>query len=216
MRVTIEKVVPGAKGVWTSSIEPQRLLKLGNPIRQWGRLSIVMVSQPSFENQNQSLQFDLDSAVLLNLGNTTEAILVDSRESEPVVAKSVLQPNALTHSSGDLRFIKELGSLTEPLRKMGEQLLGEIRKEFPGELVFHEKSGKFVESPDNFWVVRIQPRAQSLRIIIYGGPRKHSTKSTIELKDDMTGYSNFVINSQGQLREAIDVIREAKQLKEHR
>lgn len=216
MRVTIEKVVPGAKGVWTSSIEPQRLLKLDNPIRQWGHLSIVMVSKPSFENQNQSLQFDLDSAVLLNLGNTTETILVDSRESEAVVSKSTLQPNAYVYSSGDLRFIKKLGLLNESLRKLGEQLLGEIRKEFPGELIFHEKSGKFVESPDNFWVVRIQPRAQSLRIIVYGTPRKHSPKSAIELKDDMTGYSNFVINNQSQLREAIDVIREAKQLKEHR
>jgi len=214
MRVTIEKVVPGAKGIWTSSIEPQSLLKLGNPIRQWGRLSIVMVSQPSFGNQ--SLQFELDSAVLLNLGNTTEAIIVDSRESEAVVLKSSLEPNARTHSSGDLRFIKELGSLTESLRKLGEQLLEEVRKEFPGELVFHEKSGKFVESPDNFWVVRIQPRVQSLRIIVYGTLRKHGAKSTIELKNDMTGYSNFVINNQTQLREAIDVIRKAKELKEHR
>jgi len=204
----------GAEGVWTASIEPQRLLKLGNPVRQWGRLSIVMVSQPSFENQ--SLQFDLDTAVLLNLGNTTDAILVDSRESQAVAKEIVLQTNERLKSSGDLRFFKELGSLTESLRKLGEQLLGEIRKEFPGELVFHEKSGKFVESPDNFWVVRIQPRAQSFRIIVYGTPRKHGAKSTIELKDDMAGYSNFVINRQAQLNEAIDVIRKAKELKEHR
>lgn len=214
MRVTIDKVTPGAKGVWTSSIEPQRLLKLGNPIRQWGCLSVVMVSQPSFENH--SLQFDLDSAILLNLGNSSEAILVDSRESKSVGTKLVLQSNVHTHSSGDLRFVKELSALSEPLRKLGEQLLGEIRQEFAGELVFHEKSGKFVESPDNFWVIRVQPRAQSLRIIVYGTPKKHGAKSTIELKDDMTGYSSFVINSQGQLREAIDIIREAKQLKEHR
>ena len=214
MRVTIDKVMPGAKGVWTSSIEPQRLLKLGNPIRQWGCLSVVMVSQPSFENH--SLQFDLDSAILLNLGNTSETILVDSRESKSVDTKLVLQSKMQTPSSGDLRFVKELSALSEPLRKLGEQLLGEIRKEFTGNLVFHEKSGKFVESPDNFWVVRIQPRAQSLRIIVYGTPRKHGTKSTIEMKDDMTGYSSFIINNQCQLREAIDVIFKAKQLKEHR
>lgn len=214
MRVTIEKVMPGAKGLWTSSIEPQRLLKLGNPIRQWGRLSIVMVSQPSFENQ--SLQFDLDSAVLLNLGNSTEAIFVDSRESDTAAAKQAVTQNENTKSAGDLRFIKELGSLTESLKKLGEQLLVEIRKEFSGELVYHEKSGKYVESPDNFWVVRIQPRAQSLRIIVYGSPRKHGAKSTIDLKDDMTGYSNFVIARQSQLRDAIDVIRKAKELKEHR
>jgi len=214
MRVTIEKVMPGAKGLWTSSIEPQRLLKLGNPIRQWGRLSIVMVSQPSFENQ--SLQFDLDSAVLLNLGNSTEAIFVDSRESDTAASKHAVKQNENTKAAGDLRFIKELGSLTESLKKLGEQLLVEIRKEFSGELVYHDKSGKYVESPDNFWVVRIQPRAQSLRIIVYGSPRKHGAKSTIDLKDDMTGYSNFVIARQSQLREAIDVIRKAKELKEHR
>lgn len=214
MRVTLEKVVPGAKGVWTASIEPQSLLKLGNPVRQWGRISIIMVSQPSFENQ--SLQFDLDSTVLLNLGNSKEVILVDSRESETVVFKSPPETNALKLSSGDLRFIEALSSLHEPLRKVGEQLLMDVRKEFSGELVFHEKSGKFVESPDNFWVVRIQPRAQSLRIIVYGSPRKHGAKSTIDLKKDMASYSSFVVTTPNQLREALDVIRRAKELKEHR
>jgi hypothetical protein len=152
----------------------------------------------------------------LNLGNTAEAILVDSRESDTCETVSGLQPNGQTHPSGDIRFLKELLALPESLRDVGEQLLAQIRKQFTGELVFHEKSGKFVESPDNFWVVRVQPRVQSLRIIVYGTPQKHGKQKSIELRDDMKGYSSFVINSQRQLSEAFKVISEAKRLKEHR
>lgn len=51
-----------------------------------------------------------------------------------------------------------------PLRKIGgtgsgNELLTRIRTEFPSVLRYHPKSKKFVESPDNFWVVRVQPRA---------------------------------------------------------
>jgi hypothetical protein len=188
--------------------------RLANPIRQGGRINIIMVSRPSFDDKNHSLQFDLDSALLLNLGNTSEAVLIDSKEGETLQSPPNVQPNIQNQSSGDRRFLRELKRLPESQRKVGEQLLTAVRQEFPGELKFHQKSGKFVESPDSFWVVRVQPRAKSLRIIIYGEPGDHGSQDTIELKPDMASYSNFVIDGNRQLFEAVKVIRAAKRLKD--
>lgn len=216
MRVTIEKVSQGAKGIWTSHIDPQHLLRLANPIRQGGRINIVLVSRPSFDDRNHSLKFDLDSAILLNLGNTSEAVLIDSREGEVRQLSPDLQSISRKLPSGDSHFLEELKKLSVSQRKVGEQLLTEVRKEFPGELIFHPKSRKFVESPDNFWVVRVQPRAQSLRIIVYGLPNQHGSMDTIELKRDMASYSNFVIDSKDQVFEAVKVIRRAKFLKDNK
>jgi hypothetical protein len=216
MKVIIEEVSSGAEGVWTANIDPQRLIRLAKPIRQGGRINVVLVARPAYDADTHSLQFDLDSAILLNLGNTFEAVLIDSREKEAIQPAPVSPPHTQNHPSGDRRFLEELSRLPDSLKKVGDELLTEVRKEYPGELVFHQKSGKFVESPDNFWVVRIQPRAQSLRIIVYGTPKEHGPQNSIELKDDMAGYSNFVVNSQHQVLEAVNVIRKAKQLKDRR
>ena len=71
MRVIIEDVFPGAEGIWTAKIDPQRLLRLANPIRQGGKLNVVLVTGPMYIADNNSLQFDLESAILLNLGNSS-------------------------------------------------------------------------------------------------------------------------------------------------
>jgi hypothetical protein len=216
MRVIIEKVSPGANGIWTANVDPQRLIRLANPVRQGGGLSVVLVARPSYDPSVHSLLFDLDSAVLLNLGSTFEAVLIDSREKEVHQPAQTVELPKRIQSSGDRRFLEELKSLPDSIRKLGEQLLAEIRKEYPGELVFYPNTKKFVESPDNFWVVRIQPRVQSLRIVVYGKPGKHGPKKLIKLKDDMAGYTTFVIDSQQQIVEALSVIRQAKQLKDLR
>ena len=104
-------------------------------------------------------------------------------------------------SDGDHQFIADLSKLPPLLQKLGKELLQEVRCTFPGKLQYYPKSKKYVESPDNFWVVKIQPRAKSLRIVVYGSPQKHGSKKSIELKDDMTGYSSFIINNPSQLAE---------------
>lgn len=214
MRVTIEKVSPGAEGIWSAQIEPQRLLKLANPCHQGGRINIIMIPRPLFDEQNHSLQFDLDSVLLLNLGNTSETILISSREDKKQTEE--VQKSFQKRGSGDYLFYEKLKLLPKTQRKVGKKLLAEIRKEFPGELKFYEKSKKFVESPDNFWVVRVQPRAKSLRIIVYGKPIEHGIQHSIVLKPDMGSYSSFTIDSEDQLPEAIKVIRNAKRLKDRR
>jgi hypothetical protein len=209
MKVTIDTVETKNEGFWTSRIDPQRLLKLSNPVRQGGQINIVLVTCPFHDKQKHNLQFDLDSVVLLNLGNTFETVFIDSREEQR------LKGQALT-SSGDSLFLKELGRLEPEKIAIGKRLLTDIRKEFPGELIYHQKSGKFVESPDNFWVIRIQPRVQTLRITVYGKPYEYGETETINLKPDMGSYSSFILKNGNQIDEALEVIRKAKQLKDGR
>lgn len=213
MRVIIENTSLGAKNVWTAKIDPQQLIKLAKPQRQGGGLSIVMVCQPTYDAENLTLQFDLDSALLLNLGNSHEAILIEDGVTKNKTHQTEIPSTQSIRSNGDKRFFDELKNLPDPQRNIGEMILKTIRQEFPGELVYHPKSGKFVESPDNFWVARVQPRAKSLRIVIYGKPQEHKTYQHIELKNDMMSYSSFVISADNQLAEAIKAIREAKRLK---
>lgn len=213
MRVIIEQVSKGPDNIWAASIDPQRLIRLATPLRQGGRLNVVLVTHPAYDPGSHSLQFDLDTAILLNLGNTFDSVLIDSKEGASGQVMPTPEGSERERAQGDLNFLKDLSRLPEPVKLLGEKLLTKVRESFPGELTYAEKSGKYVETPNNFWVVRIQPRAKSLRIVVFGGPERHGELKTITLKKDQNGYSNFLIDSQHQLAEAVSVICQAKRLK---
>jgi len=115
-------------------------------------------------------------------------------------------PRCSAPQNGDALFLSQL---TPELTQLGISLLQFVRADSPGPLVFHPRSSKYVESPDNYWTVRIQPRDRSLRITVRGIPSRFSNVSTIELKPDMGTYSAFKIWRDEQLKEAVQVIREA-------
>lgn len=216
MRVSIENVAASLDNVWVSTIEPQKLLKLTNPLNQSGTINVVMVTNPKFSSQRDSLQFDLDSVQLLNLGNSTHTVFINSKNSIVSNLRDIKETDATEQSMGDKLFLEELCNLPDVQKNIGVKLLTIIRQNYPGELIYHHKSGKYVESPDNFWVVRIQPRAKSLRIIVYGKPEEYSELENIQIKPDMTGYSNFLISDEKQLLEATKIILRAKNLKDNK
>jgi len=216
MRVIIEKVLPGAKGIWTAEIDPQRLIKLANPVRQGGRLSVVMVNHPSYQESESSLQFDLDSAFLLNLGNTSVTIILDSGESDTALPEIEPILGLQSNPPGDRRYIKELDKLPDTQRRVGIELLRQIRAKYVGELKLKE-SGRFVESPDNFWTIKIQPHRNNLCIIVYGCAEEHmkfKKYKSFELKNDRSPFSIFRIHELHQIPEAVEVVLEAKRLKD--
>lgn len=215
MRVLLDNTVQGANKTWTSKVEPNQLLSLSKkPIHQQGSLNVLMVENPIFDEHNQTLQFSIESVVLLNLGNSSETIVIDSRANElKTKINEVLKPASQNIASGDNSFLKALEILPPLQQEIGKKILSGVRSEFTGELKFYPKAGKFVETPDNFWVIRIQPRVKNLRIIIYGNPHDHKGYETIQLKRDMASYSNFIVSSKEQTHEAISVIKDAKKLK---
>ncbi len=109
--------------------------------------------------------------------------------------------------NGDKKFLQQL---PPHLRRLGEHFLIDVRKQFKGELQFRPKSRRYVESPDNFWTVKPQPRDKSLRITVRGTPSYFPKSRSIPLVLDMNGYSSFKVNSLKQIDEAISTLMQAK------
>lgn len=215
MRLSIEAVSPMSEHVWMATIDPQSLIRLAPPSRQGGRLSVALITNPSFDKASRSLQFDLNTFALLNLGRTGETVLLDSREQDaeqPTQIPARQEPV----SPGDLQYLKDVAQLPTSLREIGEKLLAGVRAVYPGVLAYKEKSGKYVETPDNYWVVRVQPRAGSYRIIVYGPPEEYKEFGSLKAQKDMSGYTNFTISNMLQLDEGLKAILYAKSLKDRR
>ncbi len=215
MRLSIEAVSPLSEHMWMATIDPQSLLRLASPSRQGGRLSVAIITNPSFDKASRSLQFDLNTFALLNLGRTGETILLDSREQD-VEHPPPAPVGQESFSPGDQQFLRDLTQLPSTLCEIGEKLLAGVRAEYPGVLEYKEKSGKYVETPDNYWVVRIQPRAGSYRIIVYGPPEEYKEFGSLRAQKDMSGYTNFTISNKLQLEEGLKAILHAKSLKNRR
>ena len=88
-----------------------------------------------------------------------------------------------------------------------------MRSQFSGELKFFEKSEEFVETPDNFWTVRIRPRDCSFRITVRGKPESFEKPRSVSLKPDMTGYSSFKLSTPGQIDDFIRILAQVPKKK---
>jgi hypothetical protein len=228
--------VRGAKqvsdGVWSATIEPAQLRIVGAAGSARGDVSVLLLARPPvFSREDRSLTFPLSDVHVLNVGATDQAVLVAavaenasekrmpesaSRQStdmafsrsSPLANRSMTWPSTDESATfqGDKWFSEKL---PRNLQALGDAFLKAVRSQFPGALVFHPRSAKFVESPDNFWTVRIQPRDQSLRITVRGVPESFTATKLIELKPDMGSYSAFKVSKLEQVKEAVEIIRQA-------
>ena len=108
MKVTIENASPGARGIWKAELDRQSLRRLANPIHQGGQLSVAMVSSPKYDSANRSLQFDLESVILLNMGDSSETLLLDARGAQPQQQTVRRKIHVRENVTGDNHFINEL------------------------------------------------------------------------------------------------------------
>jgi hypothetical protein len=90
------------------------------------------------------------------------------------------------------------------LAQAAEQLLSAVRQEFPGELC-EGLARKWVNHPNNFFAVTIQPRDGSFAIHIKGHPNQF-TASSLDIKVDRSSYSRFKLSNASQLSDAIRVV----------
>jgi very-short-patch-repair endonuclease len=110
--------------------------------------------------------------------------------------------------SGDRAFLR---SLPPELKDFGAELLQRVRSLFPGDLVFHPTSGKYVESPDNFWTIRPQPRAHSFRITVRGEPELFSSiGGSLRVQRDWGSYSCFTVERPSQIEDLIRVLKQVR------
>lgn len=239
IRVTIDRVSRVAPGVWEGLIPPQDVQSLGSAGVSYGSTSVLlMLDSPRYSPNPGSLTFRMASIRVLNRGTSERAIFIDSaselipsdrptRTIGPIVdpyfdraAPRVDDDQEGSHGSdrqpqpsvGDYEFLR---NLPEELKEVGEALLLGVRAWHRGSLVYHPKSQKYVESPDNFWTVRIQPRNLDLRITVFGKPEDH-THSALVLKQDLASYSSLLLKGLDDVEDAIAVIRDAHDLKQNR
>ncbi len=203
--------VPGVQRlderVWKARLSPAEARILGSGSNTYGSISIILLTEkPLFDESRSSLSFNPSSVHILNLGTTNQALFITGSEEQEHTA--IHNPHGVVEgktAAGDAKFLDDLPS---HLNAFGSALLSEIRTHFPGELKYYPRSGKFVETPDNFWTVRIQTRDRSFRITVRGRPDTFQKSRTLGLKPDMTGYSSFKVSSASQIPEVLEILKQ--------
>jgi len=236
LKVTI--TIDGAKqidrGIWKAKLKPAEAATFGDCESKSGPFSVLLLeSTVDYNPQSQSITFDPDITRLLNIGSTDQIIVLSNLDakiekttvSQPAVETKFPEPQpskiekkvpekevptyklSRTLSTGDKLFLSELPL---DMRSLGEGLLSEIRRHFPGELNYEPRAAKFDETPEIFWTIKIQPSDKSLRITVRGTPDNFKKIPGIDLNLDKFGYSAFVIQHQGQIPNALDIIKQAR------
>ena len=208
MRLFFEEADQLEDGVWRVRISPGETSVFNEADNRHGAWTIVAIDEvPTYDAASRQLSFEPHTARLLNLGDSEQALILGRiRERNDQVAAATEGLHRVR--SGDRRFLQDLTAAT---REIGERFLGELRKRIPGELEYRERSGRFIETPDNFWTVRIQPRDRSLRVTVRGNPEEFRAPPPIELRRDMAGYSAFKVQSVDQVGAALDIILQANE-----
>jgi len=207
----VKFAIEGAKSVnehiWTAQIDPRDVRVLGSSAVSYGAVSVIIVMSPPSGGDGR-VEFEPRDAHVANVGTSPETLIVFQPSVErPAGSIEDAGVEAARFQKGDQAFLDALPPGFAPL---GGDLLGRVRREFSGDLVFHSQSGKYVQSPDNFWTVKIQPHARSLRITVRGNPHEFRAPPGIDLKGDMHGYSVFTITQASQLDGALSIVRQAR------
>jgi len=236
--ITIDGAKRIEQGLWKATLKPEEAATLGECNSTSGPFSVLLLESTfDYDLQTQSLTFDPNASRLLNIGSTDQVILLSgetvravktaaaapaaarkgkSREFRPKAplaaapakaenTSEIELSNAL--STGDKLFLSELPA---EMRSLGEQLLSEVRKEFPGELCYEPRAAKFDETPEIFWTVKIQPQDKSLRITVRGTPESFKQTAGIRVELDKFGYSFFTLSQPEQVQGALSLIRQGR------
>ncbi|MCI0428592.1 MAG: hypothetical protein L0Z46_11305 [Nitrospiraceae bacterium] len=213
LRVTIEAVEPLSDGVWMAKLPPSDAGIFGPCSSRSGDWTVVVLDEtPEYDPARRILSVEPRQARLLNVGASDQLMMLGPTPTATTGQRSASSTNTVPGPSGhpytigDQRFLE---ALTRELAPLGRQLLAEVRRNFRGELKFYPNSGRFVETPDNFWTVKVQPRDQSLLVTVRGLPESFGTPRTVQLGKERSRYSRFKVARPDQLPDAVSVIRKA-------
>jgi len=231
LKVTIEGARRIDNGVWKAVLDPDETTAFGDCKSKIGPFSILLLeSEIHFDEKTKRITFDPKSTRLINIGSTNKIFLLSDSPSEqkmsvttapkpkkkPVKAKRIVEKKPPKKDTGyklsqvvppgDKLFLIELPL---DIRTFGEVLLTMVRRQFKGELHYEPRTGKFDETPDIFWTVKIQSHSRSLKITIRGAPDIFKVPPKINLFRDKFGYSAFEISDKGQIDGAVSLIKQA-------
>ena len=231
LKVTIENVRRIDDGVWKATLDPDETSAFGDCKSKIGPFSILLLeSEIHFDEKTKRITFDPKSTRLINIGSTNKIFLLSDSpskqkafvatapkpkqkpvkagrisEKKPPVKNTQYKPSQIV-PPGDKLFLIEL---PPDIRSFGEVLLSAVRRHFKGELHYEPRTGKFDETPDIFWTVKIQPHSRSLKITVRGAPDIFKVPPKINLFRDKFGYSAFEISNKSQIDGAVSLIKQA-------
>jgi hypothetical protein len=184
--------------VWRAPLSPAevRLLGLSAPSTS-DRTVLLLEGDPVYDSGSGRLAFDPGEVKLLCAGTSNDAILLGGSSARSAPSQQPRQQlMAAPRASGDAAF---LSSLPTQLTELGRALLEAVRSRYEGELRFYPKSGRYVDTPDNFWTIKPQPRDISFRVTVRGTPESFSEVGPLQVGPDQTGYSSFKVERLDQV-----------------
>jgi hypothetical protein len=215
--------------VWLLQMKPRELQFLGPPKHQGGKRNLLLVSDVSFDPEKRRLELDAACITVINIGNSTETIVVDigsvlSREEcdtnfveprtgGPQMLTTQRASSTSVFGPGDRALITLINAECPRLTDVATELLTQIRQEFPGDLR-ECKRRLFVENDYNFWAIQVQPRVGNLMIFIKGD-KDRFLPSNLELKHARSKYTRFYIDRIDEVKTAIDLIEHAASMDEY-
>lgn len=213
MKIQIDNAKKVGEGMWEARLKPAEIRMLGPCPNSCLETSVLMVEEITLGNGVSGDVLTIDHSLIhvLNIGNSSRTLILEEKTTNSIVqdvsnaVDSSIPDKKQYEYGGDIKFVR---ALPDSLQELGQNLLHQIRQHFSGSLIFTE-SGKFIESPKNFWTVKIQPRDVSLAMTVKGRPETFAGIKSIELKDDRPGYSRFKLIKKEQLPEVVDIIKQA-------
>jgi hypothetical protein len=237
LKMTIDSAKLVGTGIWRATLEPDEAATLGKCESRSGPFSVLLIeSAVDFNQTSQTITFEPDSVIPLNIGGTNQVIILSTDSVEPAAiddSETFARPEpaeppdeepqkpsasdpkedknsefelSQTLATGDKLFLSELPAVS---RDLGEALLSEVRNLFPGELRYEPRSAKFDETPEIFWTIKILPQEKALRITVRGTPDDFDPVSGIDLTLDKFGYSAFLVTRPSQISGAIALLKQA-------
>ena len=209
VEISVQNVEKLTDGVWRTELQPAEAMMFGHLNRHGNTTVVFLKEKPDY--RHNALKFSKSDAMLVNLGSGKNCLLVlDTKEyGGNGIKEDQFVEGETNYGVGDENFLNNLAKVPT-IESIGKKLLSRIRKRYSGSLRYYEASGRYVETPDNFWTIKIQPRDKSLSMTVRGLPRFFDFVKKMELKKERAGYSRFKFTDENQVDEIMMMLDRVK------
>ncbi len=164
-----------------------------------------------------SKQITLDDDVFLELVNEAiklNMVFCSANDVLRVILNVKKQETEVNSANYPSSKVPEIQSLLNGLR----DTIFSISK---NGMKYHINNRRWVAAPNTVTITVQDARSRNLRITVYGRPHEFEeifggVKPELEIRDDMSGYSRFVLNNENQLPFAVKVIQHSYNIKKER
>lgn len=181
MDVSFRQVRAIEDGVWAGPLTAAEAARLpGAPLKIAGP-HVLLLERPAWNGADLKAPFT--GVSVLALGHGEVAIFLSTDAGAPThtaaappqaVAPDGGQDPAATplphrrrrNTGDDEMFVYGLNEMGADMARIGRALLARIRATYDGALSHTGYPRKFVETPDNFWGVEIQPRRRAIKLTV--------------------------------------------------